>query len=79
MALIELQRTDGIALVELNRPEKRNALSPDLIAALHDTLDVLESDATLRVVILGGIGKSFCAGMDLKGVLDDAPAMGDML
>ena len=79
MALIELQRTDGIALVELNRPEKRNALSPDLIAALHGTLDVLESDATLRVVILGGIGKSFCAGMDLKGVLDDATAMGGML
>ncbi|MCH2141481.1 MAG: enoyl-CoA hydratase/isomerase family protein [Phycisphaerales bacterium] len=79
MPLVEFDCSDGVATVELNRPEKRNALSPELIDGLHEVLNTLEEDSALRVVIFGGRGKSFCAGMDLKGVLDDAPAMGSML
>lgn len=79
MPLVEYACDDGVATVELNRPEKRNALSPDLIDALHTVLDALEADSTIRVAIFGGRGKAFCAGMDLKGVLDDAEAMGGML
>jgi methylglutaconyl-CoA hydratase len=79
MPLLEITRESDVVTLELNRPEKRNALSPDLIAALHAALDDIESDATVRVVILGGLGKCFCAGMDLRGVLDDPAAMGAML
>ena len=71
--------SDGIASLDLNRPEKRNALSPELIEALNDALGVLESDESLRVLVLGGRGPSFCAGMDLRGVLDDPDAMAGML
>lgn len=79
MSSITISRTDRIATVELNRPDKRNALSPTLIADLHQALDDIEGDEQIAVMILGGHGKSFCAGMDLRGVLEDAAAMGGML
>ncbi|MDE3178364.1 MAG: enoyl-CoA hydratase/isomerase family protein [Acidobacteriota bacterium] len=65
---LSVRHTDAegwVALVALNRPEKRNALNPEMMAEIHSALDELESDAT-RVVILTGNGKSFCAGMDLS-------------
>ncbi|MHC5003263.1 MAG: enoyl-CoA hydratase/isomerase family protein [Planctomycetota bacterium] len=70
---------DGIATVTLNRPEKRNALSPELIDALNAAIEDLHQREALRVMILAGAGRSFCAGMDLRGVLDDPAAMGGML
>ncbi len=79
MPLIEISREAGIVTLELNRPEKRNALSPELIQSLHAALDDLEADSSMRVLIVAGRGKCFCAGMDLRGVLTDAVAMGDML
>ncbi|MDP7029188.1 MAG: enoyl-CoA hydratase/isomerase family protein [Phycisphaerales bacterium] len=79
MSLIETTRHEGIVTLELNRPEKRNALSAALIEAMHGSLDALESDDTMRVLIIAGRGPCFCAGMDLRGVLDDAEAMGGML
>lgn len=64
--LVELTRpADGITVLWLNRPEKHNAFDPALIAAIHHTIDMLRSDATTRVVILAGRGKSFCSGADL--------------
>ena len=76
LALLDF--TDGIATITMNRPEKRNALSPELIAALEDAVGEVEaSDA--RVLVVGGAGKHFCAGMDLRGVLDDPQAMAGML
>ena len=77
--LVHCNRIDGTAIVELNRPEKRNALSLELIGRFNEVLSELDADDSLRVVILGGTGKSFCAGMDLQGVLDDAKAMAGML
>jgi methylglutaconyl-CoA hydratase len=79
MALIELTHTHHIVTAEFNRPDKHNALSLELIEALHDALDAIEQDRDMRVLILGGLGKSFCAGMDLRGVLNDVNAMGSML
>ncbi len=76
--LVTLSIKDGIATLDLNRPEKRNAISVNLIKAVHTALDAIEKEA-IRVLILGGTGKSFCAGMDLHGVLDDPAAMGSML
>ena len=63
--LHQYQRHGDVAVLELNRPDKHNALSVDLIAALHTGLDTLEADTQTRVLVLGGTGRSFCAGMDL--------------
>jgi methylglutaconyl-CoA hydratase len=60
----------------LNRPDKRNALSSALVEALHGALDSADLDAEVRVVLLTGAGKDFCAGADLEELLAsaDAPA-----
>jgi methylglutaconyl-CoA hydratase len=55
-----------IAVLTLNRPEKRNALSRALVAELGDAIDRLGANPTLRALILTGHGPTFCAGMDLK-------------
>ena len=58
---------ERVARVTLNRPEKRNALTPQMIAELHDAF--LEADARtdVNVIVLQGAGKDFCAGYDLAG------------
>ena len=58
--------TRGVARLTLNRPEKHNALSGALIEALTQAADQLGSDGAVRVVVLEGTGKSFCAGGDLR-------------
>jgi trans-feruloyl-CoA hydratase/vanillin synthase len=63
---VKVEGQDGIAWVTLNRPEKRNAMSPTLNREMIDVLDVLELDPELHVVVLTGAGDSFSAGMDLK-------------
>ena len=64
--LILFDCADGIATVVLNRPEKRNALNPEMIVRLARTWDAIEQDETIRVAILSGSGaKTFCAGADL--------------
>jgi enoyl-CoA hydratase/carnithine racemase len=57
-----------IATLTLNRPQARNALSKDMIAALQAALDSIAQDATVHVVILAGAGPAFCAGHDLKEI-----------
>ena len=66
MALLERRVTDGVAHLTLNAPERLNALSDEMLAALTDTLDEIAEDRSLRVVVLSGAGKAFCAGHDLK-------------
>jgi methylglutaconyl-CoA hydratase len=56
----------GVATLTLNRPEKRNAMSGEMIAELHSVADVLAADDSVRVVVLTGAGGSFCAGGDLN-------------
>jgi len=62
--LVEFQ--DGIAWVTLNRPTKRNAMSPALNREMAEVLDVLEVDNRCGVLVLTGAGESFSAGMDIK-------------
>ncbi len=57
---------DGIAWVTLNRPNKRNAMSPALNREMNEVLDALELDDRCGVLVLTGAGESFTAGMDLK-------------
>lgn len=52
-------------IITINRPEVRNALSQALIAELSQALQEAAADATVRVIILTGVGKAFCAGLDL--------------
>jgi enoyl-CoA hydratase len=57
---------DGIAEVVLNRPDKRNALNPEMLVRLARCWDAISQDSTVRVAILSGAGdKTFCAGADL--------------
>lgn len=56
-----------LAIITLNRPEKRNAISPEMISDLMNALDQAERSPA-RVVILTGAGKAFCAGMDLEAL-----------
>ncbi len=58
-----------LALLALNRPEQRNALTPEMIEEICAALDELERGPE-RVVLLSGEGKSFCAGMDLRALKD---------
>ena len=63
---VKVERDDGIAWVTLNRPEKRNAISPTVNREMKQALEELEVDESVGVVVLTGAGESFSAGMDLK-------------
>ena len=62
---LTLDHDGPLALITLNRPEKRNAISPQMIDDLLAALEAVEASAA-RVAILTGAGKAFCAGMDLE-------------
>ena len=66
MALLERYDTGAIARLHLNDPARLNALSDEMIAALSGEFDRLRSDPEIRVVLISGEGKAFCAGHDLK-------------
>jgi enoyl-CoA hydratase/carnithine racemase len=71
---------DGsIARLTFNRPDARNSLSRELLGAMHARVDELQSRADVAVTIVTGEGKAFCAGMDLKAILGDGSAAGDLL
>ncbi|HEY1313372.1 MAG TPA: enoyl-CoA hydratase/isomerase family protein [Steroidobacteraceae bacterium] len=56
---------DGVAMLTLNRPERGNAVVPEMARDMLATLATLEQDRTVRVLVLTGAGKQFCAGADL--------------
>ena len=64
--LVLVEFDDGIAWVSMNRPEKRNAISPALALEMVSVLEALEVDDRCGVVVLTGSGESWSAGMDLK-------------
>jgi enoyl-CoA hydratase/carnithine racemase len=64
--LVKQERRGGIAFLTLNRPAQYNALSEQMLAAVHAALESVAADSSVRVVVLGGAGKVFCAGHDLK-------------
>ncbi len=55
-----------VRIIRLNRPERRNAMSFELVGDLHVALDHIAGDSDCRVAVLTGAGKGFCAGLDLK-------------
>lgn len=63
---IQIDHADGYAVVTMNKPERRNALGTDSMAALLDALTMLARDPSCRAVVLTGAAPAFCAGSDLK-------------
>ncbi|MEE9103818.1 p-hydroxycinnamoyl CoA hydratase/lyase [Pseudomonas nitroreducens] len=69
----------GIAWVTLNRPEKRNAMSPTLNREMRDVLETVEQDGDARVLVLTGAGTAWTAGMDLKEYFREVDAGPEIL
>ncbi|HLM18398.1 MAG TPA: enoyl-CoA hydratase/isomerase family protein [Acidimicrobiia bacterium] len=57
---------DAIRVIRLDRPDRLNAISFELVADLHDALDEVAADETCKVAVLTGTGRGFCAGLDLR-------------
>jgi methylglutaconyl-CoA hydratase len=68
--LLQTQINGAVAHLILNRPEKRNALSANLIAEMHAAMLAFNADPNIRVIVLRSAGKAFCAGADLAYLTD---------
>lgn len=68
---------DGVALLTLNRPKAYNALSQALTAAILKYIQQAEADETVKVIVLTGNGKAFCAGLDLKELTNSPNEFGN--
>ncbi len=74
--VVKYEVKDGIAWVYFNRPAKRNAMNPPLNRRMMDVLDELEFDDNVGVLVLGGEGEAWQAGMDLKEYFRETEAQG---
>jgi enoyl-CoA hydratase/carnithine racemase len=68
-AILLREDVSPIAVLTLNRPQARNSLSEDLLAALSDALAAISADASVRAVIIAANGPAFCAGHDMRELL----------
>jgi feruloyl-CoA hydratase/lyase len=68
---ILVSTVDGVTTVTFNRPDKRNAMNPQLHQDMYDVLTALEGDDQTRVLVITGAGDAFCAGQDLKEYFKD--------
>lgn len=66
--IVEQERRGRVGILTLNRPEARNAVSPDVAVAMEGALDAMEAEADVWAVVITGNGPVFCAGADLKRV-----------
>lgn len=69
--LIHRQDQSGVAYLTLNRPQAYNSLSREVMQTLHQQLDDLDQDMAVRTVVIKGDGRGFCAGHDLKEIMDN--------
>lgn len=69
-APLQVHRDEGVLVLTLNRPHRRNALSIELYQLLVDELEIAAADPEVRVVVLTGAGPSFCTGGDVKRMAD---------
>jgi len=65
---ILLEKKDNITTITLNRPERLNALNPQMMQELASALDEVEADDETRVLVITGAGRGFCAGADVRGM-----------
>ena len=66
----------GVVVLQLNRPERLNAIDEVMVGDLQDACAAIGADHTVRVVVLTGAGRGFCAGIDLRGFGPSAPSAG---
>ncbi|MDE4131643.1 enoyl-CoA hydratase [Phaeobacter sp. QD34_3] len=66
MTILERRDANGIAHLQMNAPERLNALSDEMLAALQVQIDALKGDSSIKAVVLSGAGKAFCAGHDIR-------------
>ncbi len=64
--VLSQEKSEGVLRLTLNRPEQYNALSDELLGALQRAFDAAAEDPSVRAIVLGGAGRAFCAGHDLK-------------
>ena len=77
---IQVSKAEGVATVTLNRPDKLNALSEEMYHGIAEQCRALDADDGVRVIILTGAGRAFCAGQDLgERRLPDAPPLDEEL
>lgn len=77
MALVEFEKVDQTGIVTLNRPERMNALGRDMLAELRAAFDEVDRDPDLKVGIITGNGRGFCAGRDIKEGAEDGAGLRD--
>lgn len=66
MAAVEYREEDGILFVRFNRPEALNAINKDFVDGLKEVVEYAKKNKSVRVVVITGEGKAFCAGADIK-------------
>jgi enoyl-CoA hydratase/carnithine racemase len=71
------ERSESILRIQLNRPEKKNAMTSNMYVTLAELLDAAAKDEQIRVALWLGAGDSFCAGNDVADFLNSPPASGD--
>ncbi len=77
-SVLLIEREGPVSTLIMNRPDTRNALDPELLAALAAGLEEVSADPSVRAVVLTGSGDAFCSGADLKGALADLAAGADL-
>lgn len=71
--LVGVERREGFAIVSFNRPERKNALVPELLASFDAVMKELDEDPEIQVVILTGKGETFCVGLDVATLQEVGP------
>ena len=66
--VVDYRVDDGVATVTLNRPDQLNAMTDGLMSGIRSAVKQIEEDSSVRVLVLTGHGRGFCAGADLVGV-----------
>ena len=77
--VVEFQEKEEVVFIKLNRPEKRNALNPELIKVLLSFFKEKKWDSSVKAIVFSGKGKAFCSGADLKWLKDEAVFTGTEL
>lgn len=72
--LVNLSIDDGLATVEFNRPDRRNAIIPPMLDALAEAVAAADADPTVQALLLCGAGGAFCSGLDLDAYADPPPS-----
>lgn len=89
MSVVLTTKENSIRIITLNRPDKRNALNDELVAALKEALNEADADESVKCIVISGAGKDFCSGADLSALqkistashdenLEDARSLGEL-